>query len=266
MVALGLVAALVLFGVAVLAPIFDPRWPGSLFLWLAAILLGPVVYQFLAAESVAGTRYKQGVLQFSIFDASRALQNDQLIAAKLVAIALASLIAWGCTWLALGTHVAISDEWTELPATLLQLAPRLRQLSTAGWLAGLMAALFVAVSGLLLFLSSSSLALTASLLMPKYPRTVGLGGFVAVGHIFIAVVGRERGWPDRRTIGVLRLRSSNCRHAGQHHRCLPLDGSRVTQLAALFGSGAAVAALCRLRRPGLPSGLLSQSPRWSRFR
>ena len=68
--------------------------PNSLFVWLGMLLMSPIVFQIIATEGAVGIRIKQGTVQYPVYDATRPFTNDQLIAIKLLAIAIVSLLGW----------------------------------------------------------------------------------------------------------------------------------------------------------------------------
>ncbi|MBI2477358.1 MAG: hypothetical protein HYV60_01510 [Planctomycetia bacterium] len=117
---LGLLAPFVPLVMVTLGTIAFPGREGAPWCWLIAIGFCPLAYQMIGADGAIGLKYKQGALHYSAFDATRAMPNDQLIAIKLLLIALCSLVGWLWMVLATGAYAAMSGEgqwWVQLGQT-----------------------------------------------------------------------------------------------------------------------------------------------------
>jgi hypothetical protein len=180
MLLVGILVPLVVLFVITLIRNSEPDWPYAPVAWLFALMASPVLCQFIGIESVAGLRYKQGAVQYSVFEATRALRTDQLVLIKLFVIAACSLVVWLGVAATAGADAVISNEvdtWRRIGAGLKELAGTVR----FSWgLAG-------ACSLLLFYLSSSSVLLAFGFWLPLHGRIfIGLAAF-GYFHLILAI-------------------------------------------------------------------------------
>ncbi len=178
----GILVPLVALFVIALAKNENPNWPYAPLAWLFALLVGPVVCQFIGIDGAAGLRHKQGAVQYSVFEATRPLRADQIVLMKLFVVAACSFAAWFFMAATAGAHAVLSDDadnWRKLQAALAEAFGTIR--FSWWWLAG-------ACSLLLFYVSSSSVLLAFVLWMPLHARMffgLCLFGYV---HVILAVV------------------------------------------------------------------------------
>ncbi|MDA1053073.1 MAG: hypothetical protein O3C40_21685 [Planctomycetota bacterium] len=187
---LSLLAPLVPFLLVTFVSRVDPGLGGAPWVWLVAVGFSPLVYQMIGADGAIGLRHKQGALQLSAFDATRALQNDQLIAIKLLVIASCSLVGWLWMGLAAGAHAALSGDWplwVQLGQTISQ---AVGDVPVHWWIAG-------GCNVALLYISSSSFLFAFGMWVPLHPRLFACVFFAVVAHIALAIGDFEHDWTVR---------------------------------------------------------------------
>src|SRR5690606_21460737 len=69
----------------------DPTWREAPAAWLFALAMSPFAYLLIGADWTLGLTRKQGAAGLSLFDATRSLRNDQLIAVKLATIVIGTV-------------------------------------------------------------------------------------------------------------------------------------------------------------------------------
>ncbi len=160
----------------------DTIWQGAPVMWMLALGLGPFLYQLIGADGVIGLRKRGEVYRLSAFDATVPMANDQLIAIKLVVVAVCSLIACGCMWLAAWLDMRFGlggAHWPHIVSEIGSLDGG--RLGTAWWLGGIACAT-------LFYIGSTSILLGFGLTVPFYPRVfTGLMcfGYVSFGLAFM---------------------------------------------------------------------------------
>jgi hypothetical protein len=143
-------------------------WKGAPGVWLAALFSCPLVYQLVGAEFALGLRRNQGTARLSLFDATRSMSNDQLIAIKLIVIAACSLIGWLWMGVIAGLHSALVGNW-HVWARFGEVASRvIGDVPIYWWVAG-------ACSAVLLYVCSTSIFLAIGFWIPKHPFYCLLG-------------------------------------------------------------------------------------------
>lgn len=166
---------------------FVPDWQGSALFWIAGLLFGPLLYQLIGVDGSLGLTMNQGSVEYSSFDGTRPLRNDQMIAMKLLAIVAASLLGW--LWMAATalTHTILANEWDVWQITIATLTRSIGDVSAIWWLAG-------GTSAVLLYLSSSSMLIAFGLLHVLKPRLFFAVGLLTVAHIILALWDAQRDW------------------------------------------------------------------------
>jgi hypothetical protein len=98
----------------VLVPLVNETWGGThaVRMWLGAIAFTPLIYQFLATDAVVGLKHNQGSTRYSLFDATRPLRCDQMIAIKLLVVAGWSLFGLLLMAGLAIAHTMLTDQWS----------------------------------------------------------------------------------------------------------------------------------------------------------
>ncbi len=103
----------VVLGFVVFSPLVNDKWGGvySVYMWLCGIALTPFIYQLMATDAVVGLKHKQGSTHLSLFEATRPLRCDQLIAIKLVVVAGWSVFGFLVMALLAIAHTTLAGKW-----------------------------------------------------------------------------------------------------------------------------------------------------------
>ncbi len=135
LIALALTA--VALGFIGLVPLVNDTWGGAHAprMWLGMLAVCPLVYQLIAADAVLGLRHKQGATQMSIFDATRPLRCDQMLAIKLFAVAGWSCLGLMLMVLAASLHATLLGNWPLWGELISTLAKSLQLMSAGDWVA-----------------------------------------------------------------------------------------------------------------------------------
>ncbi|MCA9143711.1 MAG: hypothetical protein H6823_14290 [Planctomycetaceae bacterium] len=184
---LGLLAPLIPLAVVTFGSLAFAGREGAPWFWLIATGFCPLVYQMIGADGAIGLRYKQGVLHFSAFDATRAMPNDRLIAIKLLLISLCSLVGWLWMVLATGAYAIMSGEvqwWVQLGQAV---SAAVGEVSVIWWIAG-------ACCLVLLYISSTATLLGLGMLFPLYPGFFVFSLVAAISHLVLAIWDAKHGW------------------------------------------------------------------------
>lgn len=162
-------------------------WQGEPVLWLIGLLLSPVIYQILGAHGTVGLRRVEGVWRFSAFDATRSMSNGQLIAVKLIAVAVCSIVAWSFMWMGALLYIMSGGNDLMEPGISAAALQIVGDVPAYWWF---LAFCSVTIS----YISLTSVMLAFGLWMPLHPRLfVGLSVF-AYSHIGLAIFDKERKW------------------------------------------------------------------------
>lgn len=106
------VVALLCFVAASSMTHFSPHLrDGSAALWIVALSIAPIVYQIMGIEWSSGIVRRNGVSLLSLFDATRSLRNDQMIAAKVLVVSACTVAGWLTMALAAAAHTAFFSNW-----------------------------------------------------------------------------------------------------------------------------------------------------------
>lgn len=147
----------------------------------------PIAYQLSGLEGAIGLQHKQGTVEYSAFDATRPMSNDQLITIKLFVVAACSLAGWLLMVMALGVHAMVAGYWPALVQIGDTVSSQLGQVSVYWWVAGL-------VNILLLYVSNSSVLLAFGLWLPLHPKTLVSAFFIVFLHLVLAAWDENHGW------------------------------------------------------------------------
>lgn len=165
----------------------DTIWQGEPVLWLIALLFSPGLYQLLGAHGTVGLRRVEGVWRYSAFDATRSLSNGQMVAVKLIVVAMCSIAAWSFMWIGALLYMKFGGNG-EIGSRVSAGAVQLIGDVPAYWW---FLALCIATMS---YISLTSVMLAFGLWMPLYPRVfVGVSVF-AYAHIGVAMYDKEHGW------------------------------------------------------------------------
>lgn len=187
---LSLFAPLIPLAMVTFGSLAFPGREGAPWLWFIAIGFCPLAYQMIGADGAIGLEYRQGALQFSAFDATRAMPNDRLIAIKLLLIALCSLVGWLWMVLATGAYAILSGEvqwWVQLGQTF---SASVGDVPVLWWIAG-------ACNLVLLYISSTSMLLALGMWFPLHPGFFMFSLIAGISHTVLAIWDAEHGWTLR---------------------------------------------------------------------
>jgi hypothetical protein len=187
---LGVFVPLIPLAMVTLGTLAFPGREGAPWFWLIAIGFCPLVYQMIGADGAIGLKYRQGSLQFSAFDATRAMPNDQLIAIKLLMIALCSLFGWLWMVLATGAYAVMAGEvqwWVQLGQTF---SASVGDVPVLWWIAG-------GCSLVLLYISSTSMLLALGMWIPLRPGVFMFSLVAGITHMVLAIWDAKHGWSLR---------------------------------------------------------------------
>lgn len=137
---------------------------GVQYVWLLALGLSPIVFQFIGVDGVSGLRRKQGIVQLSKFDATRPVTNGQLTAVKILTVALTSLVAWMCVAAIAAIHISLfkgANGWREVSA----IGAVVGNVARYWWVIG-------AFCVMLSYLCTTTVLLAVGLWIPVYPRSL----------------------------------------------------------------------------------------------
>lgn len=194
-----------------LAPLANSDWAGvqAVRVWIAAILLVPLVCQLLVVDSVMGISQEHGRVVISKYDATRPLRCDQIIAVKLVVVACWSLI--GLLWmLAMAAiHSTLAGHWHHWQgeeqlianwvgqalsqvshgADGLSSVPSMSalRLSTLGWP-------IILGSAAVLYFTNTALLMTWTMWMSRYRLTFMVVNTVVLCQFAVGAIAATRGW------------------------------------------------------------------------
>ncbi len=183
MLAASFIAPVILFLLQTIGPMLGENWHGSEEIWLGALLVCPFAYQFLATEAALGLGSEKLLSQF---DQTRALRCDQIMAVKILAVFVNSLVGWFFMFIAVGLHslTGQSQTWTFITELLAKFAGATLP---HWWLA-------CGLSLLLIYVSSTSMLFSWLLLADRYPKWVWGGFIVGFSHIILLMEGARHGW------------------------------------------------------------------------
>ncbi len=184
-----LLAACLIFPTALFAFLcINVQWEFAPRAWLGALVVAPVVFQLLAADSTLGMTHKQGLTRLSPFDATRPMRCDQLIGIKVLVVFGWSLC--GCFLVALfaGLFALLSGEYGYWLSDFHAIQGIVGNVPPVWWVVGLLDLLFI-------FLSSTTLLFAQALWMSRYPRVVLAGSLAIIAHVSIFAWDATHDWP-----------------------------------------------------------------------
>lgn len=196
----------------VITPLFNESWGGahSPRLWLGATFFSPLIYQLLGTDPVVGLRHKQGSTELSLFDATRPLRCDQLIAIKLLVVAGRSLFGFLLMLSVAAIHATAAGQWHHWNEMGQAMISAVQQLAAGEWgkspenvgkstfAAGqLSVAWYCAGLGnlMLLYFSSASLMITLVLCVARYSKLMAGFSIVVVIHACLLFWDASHDWP-----------------------------------------------------------------------
>ncbi len=166
----------------------DIRWEFSPRAWMGAMVVLPVVCQFLATDRTLGITHKQGRVWLSPFDATRPMRCDQMIGIKVFVVFGWSLCGFLTTVLFAGLYSLLSREYEHWLNDLRAIQAVVGHVSPVWWGVGMINLLFV-------FLSSTTLLFAQGLWMSRFPRVLMAGLIVLIVHCGIFAWDAGHDWP-----------------------------------------------------------------------
>ena len=164
------------------------HWEYAPRVWLGALIVAPVVFQLLAADSTLGITHKQGLVRLSPFDATRPMRCDQLIGVKVLVVFGWSLCGFWLIALFAGLYALISGEYEYWLRDLRAIQGTVGNVSHVWWMIGLIDLLFI-------FLSTTTLLFAQALWMSRYPKVLVAGSLLLLTHVGVFAWDSSNGWP-----------------------------------------------------------------------
>ncbi len=155
--------------------------------WMGAMVLIPVIFQFLAADSTMGITSKHGVVRLSPFDATRPMRCDQLIAIKLMVVFGWSVSGFALVALLAGLYALLSGEYEYWLRDFRAINVAVGDVWPGWWLVA-------AVNFLLAFLASTNLLFTQGLFFSRYPKVIMVGSLLVLVHVGIFAWDAAHDW------------------------------------------------------------------------
>lgn len=161
---------------------------GAGIVWIGLLLISPFVFQILASEGALGIRIKQGAAQYSVFDATRPFTNDQLIAIKLLAIALLTVAGWFVVAVVAIPGFLLAVEWSTLESIM---APVREYVGAVQWYwwPGIVCVM------VLFYIVSGSTLLAAGLWLPlNGNKLLSITGFLYLSLVLAFIDATSKNW------------------------------------------------------------------------
>ncbi|MEO8268896.1 MAG: hypothetical protein ABI557_04190 [Aureliella sp.] len=155
--------------------------------WLGALVVVPIVFQLLGADSTLGLTHKQGLVRLSPFDATRPMRCDQLIGIKVMVVFGWSLCGFSLIVLFASLHALLSGESEYWLRDFRSIQGAVGNVPPVWWAVGMIDLLFI-------FLSSTTLLFAVALCVSRYPQVLVAGSLVFLAHVGIFAWDATNGW------------------------------------------------------------------------
>ncbi len=131
----ALLACALVLAFVVLVPLVNETWGGahSPRVWLGAMAFSPLLYQLLATDPVVGLQHKQGSTRLSLFDATRPLRCDQMMAIKMLVVAAWSVLGFCLMALVAAIYTTSAGQWHDWEDMGRNLISAVQQLAAGNW-------------------------------------------------------------------------------------------------------------------------------------
>lgn len=156
--------------------------------WLGFLFVSPIVFQILATESALGIRVKQGAVQYSVFDATRPFTNDQLIAIKLLTIALVTFAGWLVVSAIAVPGFLLSVDLSSMQTVFDAVGNYIGEVEWYWWLG------VAVVVGLFYIVSGSTLLAIGLWLPANSNKLIGITGFLYLSMVLAFVDAASKSW------------------------------------------------------------------------
>lgn len=164
------------------------HWELAPRVWLGALVVVPIVFQLLAADSTLGITHKQGLVCLSPFDATRPMRCDQLIGIKVLVVFGWSLCGFLLIAIFAGLFALLSGEYEYWLRDFRTIQGAVGNVSLVWWVVGVIDLLFI-------FLSSTTLLFAQALWMSRYPQVLLAGSLLLLAHVGLFAWDAAHGWP-----------------------------------------------------------------------
>lgn len=183
---MALIIPILLFAVQTIGPMIGENWNGAEVIWIAALAVSPLIYQLVAAQAALGGQASDGTTGLTQFDFVRPLPCDQMIAIKILAVFVSSLLGFLFIAAAAGLHslTGQTETWRKITELVNASAG---SVPTYWWLIG-------GICWLLLYICSTSTMFAWMLLAAKHPRWVSAWFAFIFIHIVFVMLNAKSGW------------------------------------------------------------------------
>ena len=186
----GVLSPLLPLAFVCIVPWVDAGWDASPVVWILALVFCPIAYQLVGVDGAIGLKRNQGTVQFPVFDATRAMPNDQLVAIKLLVIAGYSLFGWLCMGLVAGLHTIVAGDWQAWSRIGDAVTGLVGDVPVYWWIAALS-------NFVLLYVSSCCVLLAFGLWLPRHRVIFTCGAATLYGHMLLAALDVATDWDFR---------------------------------------------------------------------